>query len=226
MAVIMKVVIEEYINHIAPYEFKFVTDPKSFTDEKWYRENWMAVEFTLVYRWHSALPETLTYEGSTMPMTESLWNNALLTKRGLGALFEETSGQSATRIGLFNTAEFLIEAAELPSIALGRMAQLKSYNDYRELCRFPRVTRFEQITGDPDACRELERLYGNVDNVEFYVGLKPYDEWTGDINTKQKLIDAIQKKLEVFPGVIFNYTQPAEDAVEEAETGLKSALAV
>ena len=175
MAVIMKVVIEEYINHIAPYEFKFVTDPKSFTDEKWYRENWMAVEFTLVYRWHSALPETLTYEGSTMPMTESLWNNALLTRRGLGALFEETSGQSATRIGLFNTAEFLIEAAELPSIALGRMAQLKSYNDYRELCRFPRATRFEQITGDPDACRELERLYGNVDNVEFYVGLYAED---------------------------------------------------
>ena len=64
-----------------------------------------------------------------MPMTESLWNNALLTRRGLGALFEETSGQAATRIGLFNTAEFLIEAAELPSIALGRMAQLKSYND-------------------------------------------------------------------------------------------------
>ena len=36
----------------------------------------------------------------------------------------------------------------------------------------------------------------------------------------------MQKKLEVFPGVIFNYTQPAEDAVDEAETGLKSALAV
>ncbi len=36
----------------------------------------------------------------------------------------------------------------------------------------------------------------------------------------------MQKKLAAFPGVIFNYTQPAEDAVDEAETGLKSALAV
>ena len=63
-------------------------------------------------------------------------------------------------------------------------------------------------------------------NCEYYVGLKPYDEWTGPIDTKQKLIDAIQKKLEVFPGVIFNYTQPAEDAVDEASTGLKSSLAV
>jgi cobalt-zinc-cadmium resistance protein CzcA len=40
------------------------------------------------------------------------------------------------------------------------------------------------------------------------------------------LIEAINDKLSAFPGVIFNYTQPAEDAVDEAETGLKSALAV
>ncbi len=46
------------------------------------------------------------------------------------------------------------------------------------------------------------------------------------MRTKPQLIEAVQKKLAAFPGVIFNYTQPAEDAVDEAETGLKSALAV
>ncbi|MBD5634086.1 MAG: heme peroxidase, partial [Candidatus Eremiobacteraeota bacterium] len=128
MVTVMKIVIEEYINHIAPYEFKFIADPSSFTNEKWYRENWMSVEFTLVYRWHSALPDTLQYAGKTLPMAESLWNNALVTQRGLGALFEETSAQTATRIGLFNTADFLVDAAEVPSVALGRLAQLASYN--------------------------------------------------------------------------------------------------
>ena len=60
------------------------------------------------------------------------------------------------------------------------------------------------------------------------MGLKPYNDpaWSGEIHTKPQLIEAIQKKLAAFPGVIFNYTQPAEDAVDEAETGLKSALAV
>src|SRR6202035_2555931 len=43
---------------------------------------------------------------------------------------------------------------------------------------------------------------------------------------KEGLIEDVRKKLESFPGVIFNYTQPAEDAVDEALTGLKSALAV
>jgi cobalt-zinc-cadmium resistance protein CzcA len=62
--------------------------------------------------------------------------------------------------------------------------------------------------------------------VEFYVGLKPYAEWRGAYRTKAALIEAINRKLGSFPGIIFNYTQPAEDAVDEAESGLKSALAV
>ncbi len=63
-------------------------------------------------------------------------------------------------------------------------------------------------------------------NAEFFVGLKPYGQWTGKYHSKQQLIAAIDHKLKSFPGIIFNYTQPAEDAVDEAETGLKSALAV
>jgi cobalt-zinc-cadmium resistance protein CzcA len=58
------------------------------------------------------------------------------------------------------------------------------------------------------------------------VGLKPYGEWKGAYRTKAQLIEAINQKLQAFPGIIFNYTQPAEDAVDEAETGLKSSLAV
>jgi prostaglandin-endoperoxide synthase 2 len=171
IATIMKLVIDEYINHIAPYCFKFITDPLAFTNERWYRQNWMTVEFTLVYRWHSALPDALRYSGAQMPMAQSLWNNALIIERGLGAMFEETSSQAAARIGLFNTDDFIVEAAELATIRLGRLAQLASYNDYRAMCGFPRVTAFDQITADPDAQRELARLYGHVDNLEFYVGL-------------------------------------------------------
>ncbi len=66
-------------------------------------------------------------------------------------------------------------------------------------------------------------------NCEFYVGLKPYKDkvWgQGPIRNKAELTEDLQKKLAAYPGVIFNYTQPAEDAVDEALTGLKSALAV
>ena len=93
----------------------------------------------------------------------------------------------------------------------------------REVLRsFPEVTTVASELGRPDDGTDSTGFF----NVEFYVGLKPYSQWTGSYRTKAALIEAINKKLLAFPGIIFNYTQPAEDAVDEAETGLKSALAV
>ncbi len=92
------------------------------------------------------------------------------------------------------------------------------------LMGFPQVTTVANELGRPDDGTDPTGFFNN----EFYVGLKPYSDsaWSGAIRTKPELIAAIQQKLSAFPGVIFNYTQPAEDAVDEAETGLKSSLAV
>ena len=167
---IVKIVVEEYINHIAPYHFHFIVDPPSLKNPKWYRENWMPQEFSLVYRWHSALPGKFMHNGEQIDMRQSLWNNQMVIDKGLGELFEEASSQPASRIGLFNTPDFLLPV-ELMSIALCREAQLPSYNDYRELAGFPRVTDFNQISSDEETQTKLKELYGEVDNIEFYVGL-------------------------------------------------------
>ena len=90
------------------------------------------------------------------------------------------------------------------------------------LSSFPQVTTVTSELGRPDDGTDSTGFF----NVEFYVGLKPYDQWTGPYRTKPELIKAMDAKLRQFPGIDFNYTQPAEDAVDEAETGLKSALAV
>jgi cobalt-zinc-cadmium resistance protein CzcA len=87
---------------------------------------------------------------------------------------------------------------------------------------FPEVTTVASELARPDDGTDPTGFF----NVEFYVDLKPYAQWTGAYRNKAGLIDAINRKLAAFPGITFNYTQPAEDAVDEAETGLKSALAV
>src|SRR6202020_3213039 len=93
----------------------------------------------------------------------------------------------------------------------------------RDILRsFPEVTTVASELGRPDDGADSTGFF----NVEFYVGLKPYSQWTGPYRNKAALIEAINKKLQSFPGIVFNYTQPAEDAVDESETGLKSALAV
>lgn len=87
---------------------------------------------------------------------------------------------------------------------------------------FPEVTVVASEHGRPDDGTNPTGFF----NAEFYVGLKPYRDWDGPYHRKTDLIAAINERLSRFPGVSFNYTQPAEDAVDEAETGLKSALAV
>jgi cobalt-zinc-cadmium resistance protein CzcA len=93
------------------------------------------------------------------------------------------------------------------------------------LMKYAMVTDVGSELGRPDDGTDPTGFF----NDEFYVGLKPYSDasWkSGSIHNKAELTEDLQKQLSAFPGVIFNYTQPAEDAVDEALTGLKSALAV
>jgi cobalt-zinc-cadmium resistance protein CzcA len=92
------------------------------------------------------------------------------------------------------------------------------------LMSYPQVTVIASELGRPDDGTDPTGFF----NCEFYVGLKPYKDaaWSGDIKTKAKLVEALNNRLSAFPGIVFNYTQPAEDAVDEALTGLKSSLAV
>ena len=93
------------------------------------------------------------------------------------------------------------------------------------LLKYPMVTDVASELGRPDDGTDPTGFF----NDEFYVGLKPYGDptWkTSTIHNKTQLTEDIQKQLQTFPGIVFNYTQPAEDAVDEALTGLKSALAV
>lgn len=90
------------------------------------------------------------------------------------------------------------------------------------LASFPQVTTVTSEHGRPDDGTDSTGFF----NAEFFVGLKPYSQWTGEYRNKTQLIAAVNEKLDAFPGITFNFTQPAQDAVDEAETGLKSALAV
>ena len=93
------------------------------------------------------------------------------------------------------------------------------------LMSYPQVTVVGSELGRPDDGTDPTGFF----NCEFYVGLKAYGDksWKeGQIRTKDELIRSINQRLTAFPGIIFNYTQPAEDAVDEALTGLKSSLAV
>jgi cobalt-zinc-cadmium resistance protein CzcA len=62
-------------------------------------------------------------------------------------------------------------------------------------------------------------------NAEFHAQLKPEKEWKRKI-TKDKLITEMQKALDIYPGIIFGFSQPIQDNVEEYVAGVKSSLVI
>lgn len=62
-------------------------------------------------------------------------------------------------------------------------------------------------------------------NIEFHIQLHPEDEWTRKIS-KNELIEEMRTKLQRYPGIVFGFSQPIQDNVEEYVAGVKSSLVV
>ena len=157
------------------------------------------------------LDRCLAHPRATVVASIGLFAASLLLIAGIGAEFMPHLDEGA----------LWVRATMPPTISLEESSKLVP--QFRRILRsFPEVTVVASEHGRPDDGTNPTGFF----NAEFYVGLKPYDEWHGRFHSKPELIEAMNEKLSAFPGVSFNYTQPAEDAVDEAETGLKSALAV
>jgi cobalt-zinc-cadmium resistance protein CzcA len=90
------------------------------------------------------------------------------------------------------------------------------------LCSFPEATDCTSQVGRPDDGTDTTGFF----NTEYFVGLKPKEEWRpGFHRNKDELIAAMNKQLEKIPGVLWNFSQPIEDNMEEAVSGVKGELA-
>jgi cobalt-zinc-cadmium resistance protein CzcA len=62
--------------------------------------------------------------------------------------------------------------------------------------------------------------------VEFFVDLYPKEQWTRD-KSKEAIVAEMQRKLESeYPGIVFGFSQPISDNVEEAVSGVKGQMAI
>jgi prostaglandin-endoperoxide synthase 2 len=130
----------------------------------------MAIEFNLLYRWHSLVPSSFRIGDRDFAVKDTLFNSDTVVERGLGACFEAASRQRAGRVGLFNSPPEVWDA-ELASIRQSRAVGLRPYDDYRHLARFPRARSFEDISHDRRVQDGLREVYGSVGAIELYPGL-------------------------------------------------------
>ncbi len=91
------------------------------------------------------------------------------------------------------------------------------------LCSFPEVTECTSQTGRPDDGTDHTGFF----NTEYFVGLKPKEQWRPVFHqNKDNLIASMTMQLEKnIPGVVWGFSQPIEDNMEEAVSGVKGELA-
>ena len=90
------------------------------------------------------------------------------------------------------------------------------------LCSFPEVPQCTSQVGRPDDGTDNTGFF----NTEFFVDLKPKEQWRPVFHEdKEELIAAMNRELSKIPGVDWGFSQPIEDNMEEAVSGVKGALA-
>jgi len=90
------------------------------------------------------------------------------------------------------------------------------------LCSFPEVPQCTSQVGRPDDGTDTTGFF----NTEFFVDLKPKEDWRPVFHRdKDELVAAMNRELDKIPGVVWGFSQPIEDNMEEAVSGVKGALA-
>ncbi|MGB8536603.1 MAG: CusA/CzcA family heavy metal efflux RND transporter [Acidobacteriaceae bacterium] len=91
------------------------------------------------------------------------------------------------------------------------------------MASFPEVTEVVAQIGRPDDGTDWTGFF----NTEYYIGLKPKERWRPVFQqNKDSLIAAMDKELVKTPGVIWGFSQPIADNMEEAVSGVKGQLSV
>lgn len=91
----------------------------------------------------------------------------------------------------------------------------------QQIMTFPEATYASSRIGRPELGGDPEP----VSNIEIMVGLKPIVDWKSARN-RQALQDLMEKKLAIYPGIVFSFSQPIASRVDELLSGVRAELAV
>ncbi|KAK1786302.1 hypothetical protein P4O66_018008 [Electrophorus voltai] len=167
----IKIVIEDYVQHLSGYHFKLKFDPQILFSEKFQYQNRIASEFNTLYHWHPLLPDAFQVQYKMYTYPQFFFNNSIVMEHGISNLVESFTKQRAGRISGGKNLPPAVQGMATKVLEQSREMRYQSFNAYRKRFNLRPYRSFEDMTGDKELAAELERLYGDVDSVELYTGL-------------------------------------------------------
>jgi cobalt-zinc-cadmium resistance protein CzcA len=178
-----------------------------------------------VREWHNPVLAWLTehYQRALRRSIRRRWVMAAIAVVALsGSLYLVESGAIGSEfLPHLDEGSLWVRGTLAPST--GPSESIRLANQVRVLlASFPEVTETTSQVGRPDDGTDTTGFF----NTEYFVGLKPKEQWRPVFRqNKEELIAAMNRELEKIPGAIWNFSQPIEDNMEEAVSGVKGELA-
>jgi cobalt-zinc-cadmium resistance protein CzcA len=165
---------------------------------------------TRAYAW--ALGLAIRWRWATIGLTAACLGGAILLATHIGSEFLPHLDEGA----------IWVRGTLAPST--GPTEGIRLANQVRPLlASFPEVKRTTSQVGRPDDGTDTTGFF----NTEYFVDLKPKEDWRPVFHQdKEEVIAAMQRELDKIPGVIWNFSQPIADNMEEAVSGVKGELAI
>ncbi len=177
-------------------------------------------------QWHNPVMEFLATQyrkGVAWAVHERWVTVGVAAVSFLGAMFLAFSGVIGSEF-LPHLDEGAIWVRGTLAPSTGPTEGARVMNEARQiLCSFPEVPQVVTQVGRPDDGTDTTGFF----DTEYFVDLLPKEKWRPVFHEdKERLIAAMNRELEKIPGVIWNFSQPISDNLEEAVSGVKGALAV
>ncbi|XP_053469811.1 prostaglandin G/H synthase 2 [Ictalurus furcatus] len=167
----IKIVIEEYVQHLSAYHFKLKFDPELLFNHRFQYQNRISSEFNTLYHWHPLMPDDFHIQDQVYSYKQFLFNTSIMTDHGISNLANSFSKQIAGRFAGGHNVPPALTMVSAKSIENSRRMRYQSFNAYRKRFNMKPYASFEEMTGDKEMAAELEELYGDVDAMELYTGL-------------------------------------------------------
>ncbi|XP_040263438.1 prostaglandin G/H synthase 2 [Bufo bufo] len=167
----IKIVIEDYVQHLSGYHFKLKFDPELLFNQRFQYQNRIAAEFNTLYHWHPLLPDSFLISDKEYNYQQFLYNNSVMLEHGISQMVESFGKQSAGRVAGGRNFPAAVFRVAMASIEQSREMRYQSLNEYRKRFMLKPFKSFEELTGEKEMSAELEELYGDIDAMELYPGL-------------------------------------------------------
>lgn len=92
---VLKITIEEYVQHLSQYKIKLTYDPELLRGQAFQFSNRIRVEFNHLYHWHPMVPDDLTLNNKTYTIGELSFTVSPVMEHGFATFVKSIATQPA-----------------------------------------------------------------------------------------------------------------------------------